>query len=79
LQYIYYLVNSIKHSHDCGAQRPDSQCTRRASAEVKQRMGDQKIYDLELLHPSEDTLSRSYRLHLQSLAPTKPHRARVVG
>jgi hypothetical protein len=32
------------------------------------------------LHPaSESTLSRWSRLHLQSLAPTNPHWARVVG
>ncbi|RVE43762.1 hypothetical protein evm_011611 [Chilo suppressalis] len=41
-------------------------------------MGDQKIYYLELLHASEGTLSRWSRLHLQSLAPTNPHWARVV-
>jgi hypothetical protein len=29
-----------------------------------------KIYDLDLLRASEGTLSRWYRLHLQSLAPT---------
>jgi hypothetical protein len=43
-------------------------------------MGDQKpIYHLELLCASEGTLSRWSRLHLQSLAPTNPHWARVVG
>jgi hypothetical protein len=34
---------------------------------------------LELLRASEGTLSRWSRLHLQSLAPTNPHWARVVG
>jgi hypothetical protein len=34
---------------------------------------------LELLRASEGTLSRWSRLHLQSLAPTNPHSARVVG
>jgi hypothetical protein len=38
-----------------------------------------KIYYLELLHASEGTLSCWSRLHLQSLAPTNPHWARVVG
>jgi hypothetical protein len=42
-------------------------------------MGDQKLYYLELLRASEGTLSRWSRLHLQSLAPTNPHWARVVG
>jgi hypothetical protein len=41
--------------------------------------GCPKVYYLELLRPTEDTLSRWSRLHLQSLAPTNPHRARVVG
>jgi hypothetical protein len=38
-----------------------------------------KIYYLELLPASEGTLSRWSRLHLQSLARTNPHWARVVG
>jgi hypothetical protein len=38
-----------------------------------------KIYYLELLRASEGTLSRWSLLHLQSLAPTNPHWARVVG
>jgi hypothetical protein len=37
------------------------------------------MYYLELLHASEDTLSLWSRLHLQSLGPTNPHWARVVG
>ncbi|RVE54543.1 hypothetical protein evm_000664 [Chilo suppressalis] len=37
-----------------------------------------KNYYLELLRASEGTLSRWSRLHLQSLAPTNPHWARVV-
>jgi hypothetical protein len=41
--------------------------------------GGPKIYYLELLRASEDTLSRWSRLYLQSLTPTKPHWARVVG
>jgi hypothetical protein len=32
---------------------------------------------LELLRASEGTLSRWFRLHLQSLAPTDPHWVRV--
>jgi hypothetical protein len=36
-----------------------------------------KICCLELLHASEGTLNRWSRLHLQSLAPTNPHWARV--
>jgi hypothetical protein len=37
-------------------------------------MGDQKFIIVELLRASKGT-----RLHLQSLAPTNPHWARVVG
>jgi hypothetical protein len=54
----------------------------RVIAEVKQRWsmdGWPKIYYLELLRASEGTVSRWSRLHLQSLAPTNPHWARVVG
>jgi hypothetical protein len=46
---------------------------------VSHGMGDQKPYHLELFRASEGTLSRWSRLHLQSLAPTIPHWARVVG
>jgi hypothetical protein len=45
--------------------------------EVKQRWS--VIYYLELLRASVGTLSRWSRLHLQSLAPTNPPWARVVG
>jgi hypothetical protein len=38
-----------------------------------------KIYYLELLRSSEDTLSRWSRLHLQSLAPANSHWTCVVG
>jgi hypothetical protein len=41
--------------------------------------GRPKIYHLELLRASESTLSRWSRLHLQSLARTNTHWARVVG
>jgi hypothetical protein len=55
---------------------------RRAIAEVKQRWTFigwvTKIYHLELLRASEGTLSCWSRLHLQSLAPTNSHWARVV-
>jgi hypothetical protein len=37
-----------------------------------------KVYYLELLRASGGTLSHWTRLHLQSLAPTNPHWARVV-
>jgi hypothetical protein len=37
------------------------------------------MYYLGLLRASEGTLSRWSRLHLQSLAPTNQHWARVVG
>jgi hypothetical protein len=37
-----------------------------------------KIYYLEFLRASESTISRWSRLHLQSLAPTNRHWARVV-
>jgi hypothetical protein len=39
----------------------------------------QKISYFELLRALEGTLSRWSRLHLQSLAPTNPYLARVVG
>jgi hypothetical protein len=55
---------------------PRSSALWRAIAEVKQRWS---IYYLELLRASEGTLSRWSRLHLQSLAPTNPHWARVMG
>jgi two-component SAPR family response regulator len=38
-----------------------------------------KIYYLKLLRASEGTISCWSQLHLQSLAPTNPHWARVVG
>jgi hypothetical protein len=38
-----------------------------------------KILYLEFLRASESTLSRWSRLYLQSLTPTNPHWARVVG
>jgi hypothetical protein len=38
-----------------------------------------KIYYPELFRASEGTLNRWSRLHLQSLAPTNPHWARVVA
>jgi hypothetical protein len=38
-----------------------------------------KIYYLKLLRASKGTLSRWSRLHLQPLAPTNPHWARVVS
>jgi hypothetical protein len=41
--------------------------------------GRPKILFLELLRASESTLSRWFWLHLQSLAPTNPHWACVVG
>jgi hypothetical protein len=41
--------------------------------------GRTKIYYFELLRASEGTLSCWFRLHLQSLAPTSPHWARVMG
>jgi hypothetical protein len=47
---------------------------------VSHGMGDQKPYHLELLtRLTQGTLSRWSRLHLQSLTPTNPHWARVVG
>jgi hypothetical protein len=56
---------------------------RRAIAEFKQRWSIigwvTKFYYLELLRASEGTLSRWSRLHLQSLAPTKPHWDRFVS
>jgi hypothetical protein len=41
-------------------------------------IGDKKINYLKLFRASEGTLSRWSRLHLQSLALTNPHWARVV-
>jgi cellulose synthase/poly-beta-1,6-N-acetylglucosamine synthase-like glycosyltransferase len=52
--------------------------SRKLSNVVQSLDGWQKNYNLELLRASEATLSRWFRLHLQSLAPTNPHRARVV-
>jgi hypothetical protein len=46
---------------------------------VGQLDGCPKNYYLELLRASEGTLSHWFRLHLQSLALTNPHWARVVG
>jgi hypothetical protein len=53
-------------------------------AEVKQHWSvigwvTKKNYYLKLHRVSEGTLRRSSRLHLQSLAPTNPHWARMVG
>jgi hypothetical protein len=61
---------------------PAVSALRRAIAEVKQHRsldGLPKIYYLELLRVSEGTLSRKSRLYLQSLQPTNPHWARMVG
>jgi hypothetical protein len=41
-------------------------------------MGGQKFI-IKFLSASEGTLSRWFRLHLQSIAPTNPHWACVVG
>jgi hypothetical protein len=52
----------------------------RKSSNVGQSLdGWPQIYYLELLRASEGTLNRWSRLHLQLLAPTNPHWARVVG
>jgi hypothetical protein len=55
----------------------------RAIAEVKQHWSVigwlTKTYYLELFRASEGALSRWTRLHLQSLAPTNPLWARVMG
>jgi hypothetical protein len=49
-------------------------------AEVKQRCVCERVnFYFELLPASDGTLSRSSRLHLQSLVPTNPHWARVVS
>jgi hypothetical protein len=40
---------------------------------------DEKEVPSELVRASEGTLSRLFRLHLQTLAPTNPHWARMVG
>jgi hypothetical protein len=61
---------------------PAVSALRRAIAEVKQRwsvIGWVTKYYLDLLRASEGKLSRWPRLHLQSLAPTNPHWAHVVG
>jgi hypothetical protein len=60
---------------------PAVSALRRAIAEVNQRwsvIGWVMTKNL-LSRASEGTLSRWSRLHLQSLAPTNPHLARVVG
>jgi hypothetical protein len=60
---------------------PAVSALRCAIAEAKQHWSDvwPKIYYLELVRASEVTLSRWSRLHLQSLAPTNPHWARILG
>jgi hypothetical protein len=56
---------------------------RRAITEVKQRWSVIGWMTKNLLSRApvalEGTLSRWFRLHLQSLAPTNPHWVRVVG
>jgi hypothetical protein len=42
-------------------------------------VGQSLVSPCQSLRASEGTLSRWFRLHLQSLAPTNQHRARVVG
>jgi hypothetical protein len=65
------------------ARWPRGQHALRTIAEAKQHCrssdGWPKLYCLELLRASEGTLRRWSRLHLQSLAPTNPHWAPVVG
>jgi hypothetical protein len=56
-----------------------SACDRGSQATLVSNGWVTKIYYLEFLRASQGTLSRWFRLHLQSLAPTNPHRARVVG
>jgi hypothetical protein len=51
----------------------------RKLSNVGQSLDGSKINYLELLRTSEGTLSRWSRLHLQSLAPTNPHWAHVMG
>jgi hypothetical protein len=61
---------------------PAVSALRRAIVEVKQCwsvIGWMTKHYLELLRASDGTLSRWSRLHLQSLAPTNPHWASVVG
>jgi hypothetical protein len=62
---------------------PAVSALRRAIAEVNQRWSVigwvTKKYYLELLRALEGSLSRWSWLHLQSLAPTSPHRARMVS
>jgi hypothetical protein len=60
---------------------PAVSALRRAIVEVKQRWsvtGWMTKYLLSLLRASKGMFSRWSRLHLQSLAPTNPHWARVV-
>jgi hypothetical protein len=80
---IKFLIVLYIENHHREARWSSGQCARRAIAESKHRsqwLGwVTKIYYLELLRASEGTLSRWSRLHLQSLAPTNPYWARVVG
>jgi hypothetical protein len=69
---------------DRGARWPRGQCVsacnRGSKATVVSHwMDDQKNDYVELLRALEGTLSRWSRLHLQSLAPSNPNWARVVG
>jgi hypothetical protein len=66
-------------SRQIDARTPAVSVLRSAIAKVKQRWSlDEWPNYLEFLCASAGTLSQS-RLHLQSLAPTNPHWARVVG
>jgi hypothetical protein len=63
---------------------PAGSALRCAIAEAKQSWSvigwvTEKKYYLELIRASEGTLSRWSRLHLQSLAPTNTHWARMVS
>jgi hypothetical protein len=71
---IYYKLRRQK------LDSPAISALERAIAEVKQRWSVIRWVTnyLELLRALEGTLSQSW-LHLQSLTPTNPHWARVVG
>jgi hypothetical protein len=77
----FSTVLRMLYTYYRGARWSSGQCARRAIAEAKHRsqwpvLGwVTKIYSLELLRAPEGTLSRSSRLHSQSLAPTPVSRS----
>jgi hypothetical protein len=78
---VYYLSGIAREEPDSPAVSALGVRSRKLSNALNGQTWDgwPNPYHLELLRASEGTLSRWSRLHLQSLAPTNPHWARVVG